>query len=256
MRMKKQVLISFMVLGFASISWGRVFDFNKENFAAYLRGSYLTVPNMVGEDSPFETSGGNGVEFDTGFKTGSAGEFGFIYSSKVISLKFGIEVLKPTILNVVGSSAADVEYYKLKSDVSVVAPKVGIELNLKQWPQSKLFLTLDFGTANIVIKNAYSLNATGATALSAADFDEDVRGNTSFNEGGLGYEMLMSDSTTFAMDVGYRSMNFASLKHNKDVTTFQGAFEKGDVALDNDGNKRSTNLTGYYAGVWFRFWVK
>ncbi len=233
---------------------GRVFNFSGEKFAPYVRGSYLTTSTG---DSAFAKSGGTGTTYDKKNAYNSSFEFGFAYGIKNLRLKFGFEVFKPpNLVGVTGRNASGTALYTLNSDVLGYAPKVGVELNLKQWPETRIFLSGDFGAMSATVKNTYALTADGTAAYpTVVNFTEELKTSGQAIDASLGVETLMFDSTTFSFELGYRTLAFKNLKHNLPVTTFQNAVIKGDAALNDDGTSRSMSFSNVYAAMGFRFWI-
>ncbi len=73
--------------------------------------------------------------------------------------------------------------------------------------------------------------------------------------GGLGLETLMSDTTTVALELGYREIYFSSMTFTNSMTNFQGAQSQGSAANQNTGSARTLDLSGFYAAIDFRIWL-
>ena len=238
-----------------SVSYARVFDINTENFASYFRGQYGTT-NLA--RLPFEPNSGTGAVYDLSYTTLNEYEFGFIYASRPMSLKFAIGVVKPPNLKEIkATSAAGTDWYTVNSNISVAVPKIGIELNIKQWPTGRLILFGDFGTGSATVENGYTFTAAGSAAFNnIVDYREEVKSNATCAEYGAGLEVFAFDTTTMLIDVGYRNLKFASFTHNVAATTFQGTVAKGDAAKNTDGTSRTLDFSGPFASISFRFWIK
>lgn len=242
------------LLLFTSSGWARVFNFSGEKFAPYIKGSYQ--PTTVG-DQAFATSSGTGNTFSSKNTYNTSFEFGFAYGFKGMRLRFGFEALKPpTLSGVTGADAGGTSMYALNSDILGYAPKIGFELNLKEWPTSRLYVSGDYGAMSVTVKNTYAFTADGTAAYPGmVDFTEELKGSGQAIDGAVGFEFLAFDTTTFSIEVGYRTMTIANLKHNLPVTSFQGAVVKGDAALNDDGTARALALSNLYASLGFRFWI-
>jgi hypothetical protein len=83
-----------------------------------------------------------------------------------------------------------------------------------------------------------------------------MRGGAMAYEGSVGYEHLMTDTTTLVFEGGYRGLYFDEIKQNRDVTTFQGPVSKGDTARTMNGAPRTLDLSSWFAGMSLRFWIK
>lgn len=225
----------------------------KEKFGTYLRMTY--APWTQGA-TPFNGSGGASTTvFNKDWTSTNTYEFGFLYTSNKLTWKFGFEMIQqPKLAENAGSSAAGAKHYDMSSELSVATPKVGLEIVMRQWPNSRLFAGVEYGFSTLTLQNSYSGIDTGVYA-GMADFREELKGTSNLIGGMIGFETLMSDTTTVCLDVGYRSLSFAGVNHNVAATTFQGPVTVGQAANDNNGSARKLDMTGYYASLWFRIWV-
>lgn len=249
----RSLALVLVILSVSSQSSAMIFDMNLEKFAAYFRANYApTTSNKATyeKSSPFS-------EVYTGDLTVIYGaEFGFVYSTRFLNIRFGLDVIRPPTLKVEAANVSGTKLYDLTSDISAITPKIGIEYNVRQWKNSRIFLNANYGQSTLGLNNAYAFTASGAAApIGGVDHTEEGRASATLIEESLGYEVLMFDTTTVVFDLGYRSLKFASITHNRDATTLQGAKVKGDAMLNTDGTNRQVDLTGYYAGIQFRFWV-
>lgn len=253
MNLKGLIFLSVCLL--SSLAEARVFDFKNERFCSYLRYSYS--PSKIAQTA-FADSSGTGVTFDQTVKLNHGGEFGFVYSTPVVSFLFGFEALKTQLLpNIVGTDAAGTTLYTFSSDVSGYVPKLGMEFTFTKWSTSRIYLATMTGTATMTLQNSYKLTADGTAAFpTVVDFREEAQGTANLNEVGLGYEGLMSDTTTYNLELGYRTMNVAKFKHNRAVETFNGGVNKGDPLVNADGSSRSIDFGGYYGSITFRFYIQ
>jgi hypothetical protein len=238
----------------STVCEARVFNIDKESFAAYLKGSYgpSAVVNTLNSESK-----GNNVALDSNHSYNLSGEFGFVYATPGVDLRFGLEVIRPPdVKDASGTDASGTSLYSLTSEMSILAPKVSMEFTLKTWAVSKMFLVVGAGYASLAARNSYAFTSAGSTQFSLADFYEDLRAGAPLYEGSLGFESLLTDTTTYVVEAGYRALNFTSVKHNSDITTFQGAVTKGTAATNMDGTDRTLNLNNYFIGLSLRFWLK
>lgn len=237
-----------------SVAEARVLNLQTEKFAPYIRGQYQ---QSTIAQTPYSLSSGTGNAFDKSYSTVSNYEFGFVYSIKDISLRFGFEVIYPSMLKEIsGTDASGTQLFTLDSDIAGYVPKIGLDINVKQWPQSRIFLNANYGMATVTLQNSYGFTAAGQTAYpSLIDFREETKGSAALMEYSVGWEFLAFDTTTMVIDAGYRLLRLDSFSHNVPVTSFQGGVVKGDKALADDGTDRRLDLSGYFASVQFRFWV-
>lgn len=236
------------------LSSARVFDFKSEKFAPYIKGTFVTT---TAGDQAFATSSGTDSLFDKKNSYNSGYEFGFAYGRGGLRMRFGFEILRPQLLDGVSvTNAGGTELAALKSDVLGYAPKVGLEISLAEWKESRVYFSGEYGSASLTVKNTYTMTADGQAAFpGVVDFTEEMKGSSTMMDGALGYEVLLFDTTTLSFEVGYRQAEFASLTHNLPVTTFQGAVVKGDVAKNDDGTDRKYVLTNPFVSLAFRFWI-
>ncbi len=248
-----QALAGLCILLAMMTAQARVFNINDESFAAYVRGSL--GPKV--ENTLNSQSSGNGVILDSNHAADVSGEFGFLYASPYMNVRFGLEVLKPTdIKDAIAKNSTDAELYSMTSEISVMIPKFAVEVNAYRWPVSRVYISAGAGYANLAARNSYTMTTAGTTAFGGlTDFYEDLRGGAMAFEGTVGYEHLLTDSTTVVLEGGYRSLVFDDIRHNRDVTGFQGAVVKNDRARTMSGDPRTLNLSNYFAGLALRFWI-
>lgn len=246
-------VVIFSLIVFGQAVEARVFHINRESFAPYVRATYA----LAWDNTTFSESSGANTTVDGQAASNTGGEFGFLYATPVLSFKFGLELMAPTKQKgIKGYDAADTELFSLDSESTLMIPKAGLEFNVQQWQQSRLFLLVGAGMANLTTKNTYDMTAAGTAALSANDYNEELKASALMYEASLGFETVLSDTTTWILEAGYRQLKFSELKHNKDATLIGGSSaEKGDVATKNDGDNRTLDMSGYYAGLSFRFYL-
>jgi hypothetical protein len=249
------ILFVFVVGGWTTPARAKVFNVSQESFAAYVAGTWgPSFENTLSSKSNSTSS--VPVTIDANHRYNLSGEFGFLYARPSANLRFGLEVLHPLdIKEQSATNSSGTSLYTLTNEISVLIPKVDLEIILKHWSDVRLFLVAGAGYGNLAARNAYSFTSAGSSAYSLANFDEDLRGNAPMYEGALGIEGLLSDMTTYVLQAGYRSLKFDQIKHNRDATTFQGSVVKGDPATNMDGSSRTIDLSNYFVGVSFRFWL-
>jgi hypothetical protein len=238
----------------ATSAGARVFRMTNESVAAYFGGSY--GPSQI-KQTHFSGSSGTGATVDKSVLTNSGGEFGFLFTSKALGLRMGVELIKPgTLTKGAGADSGGQKLYDFESSISALVPKLTLELNLRTEDQSRVFLALGGGTATATYKNSYALTAAGQTAFpGVADFSEEGTGTALLYDGAIGYERLMNDTTTFALSVGYRQLKILKYKYKVAVTDFNGAHAVGDAVLNSDGTDKTSLFTGTTAWLLFRFYL-
>lgn len=230
----------------------RVFNIDKETAAAYFMmtgaGSQMGTNALNGES-------GAGVSFSGGTNYNYSGEFGFLYSRPYASLRFGLEIFKPSLLNS-GATSGGTDLYSAQSDIMGFAPKISLEVNLNRGGSYRSFIALMAGAASITMKNDYVLTAAGQSAYpGVVDHSIEAKGSATLMAATLGYEGLLTDTTTIFVEFGYRQLKFESLKYTKDVTTFSGAKVSGDALVNAAGEPRSLDFSGGFIGLGFRFFL-
>lgn len=230
----------------------RVFNIDRETAAAYFMmtgaGSQMGTNALNGES-------GAGVSFSGGTNYNYSGEFGFLYSRPFASLRFGFEIFKPSLLNSAATSSAT-DLYTAQSDIMGYAPKISLEVNLNRGGTYRSFIAVMAGAASLTLKNDYVLTSAGQSAYSGVtDHSIEAKGSGTLLAATLGYEGLLSDTTTIFVEFGYRQLKFDSLKYTKDVTTFSGAKTSGDTLVNATGAARSLDFSGGFIGLGFRFFL-
>lgn len=249
------VLALGAVIFISAAAQARVFSIGQESLAAYLRG--VGGSARQGE-TPFAPSSGADTEFDGSYTLNTSYEFGMVYATKYLNWRFGFEILKPANLkSVKGSSAAGTEWYTVTNDISGYIPKAGLEANLKQWKESRLFASAHYGWATITVQNSYAFTTDGTAQFPGmADFREEIKGTAALIEYSMGFETLLSDTTTLALEAGMRTLSADSFAHTQAVRTFQGDVTADAPAMNTDGTARSLDLGGTFAALSLRFWIK
>lgn len=231
----------------AVLSEARVLNLSEEKFASYFS---LETGNSLLKTTPFDQNIASVDSYSDEHKLSLGGEFGFVYSSPYVAWRFSFEILKPSKLQEVQGLAGTAAQYAVSSDVTAVAPKIGLQLHLNKKPNNRFYLYGYYGSSNLTMTQTYS-----AVMSPNADHVVEAKGSSTVAGGGLGFEVSFVDTTAFVLEVGYRSLTFKEIKYSKDVTTFQGAKTAGDLLTNLNGENRSLNFSGYTASVGFRFWL-
>lgn len=249
-----KLLVPIILLLSVERLWARVFRMNNETFATYFGGSY--GPSSLKQTHFAETSG-TGATIDKSVDTNYSGEFGVLFRGTKVGLRLGVEAINPsTVSKAIGSDAGGVKLYDFQSNISALVPKISLEFNLKSTDTWRTFIVLGGGTATATYKNTYALTAEGQTAFpGVADFSEEGTATALLYEGALGFETLMSDTTTIVIGLGYRQLNVAGYKYKAAVVSFDGSHATGDPVLNADGTNKASNYTGAHASILFRFYL-
>lgn len=232
----------------------RVFRMNDETFATYFGASY--GPSVL-KQTHFSGTSGLGVVIDKSVTANYSGEFGILFRGSKVGLRLGLETIKPlTLAKATGSDANGVKLYDFESNISALVPKVTLEINLKGADTWRTFLALGAGTATATYKNSYTLTAEGQTTFPGiANFSEEGSSTALLYDGALGFETLVSDTTTILLGLGYRKLDITDYKYKTAVTSFDGSHAAGDSVLNADGTNKKSSYTGAYASLFFRFYL-
>jgi len=238
----------FLIIAIALQSEARVFNMGESKFSGYISGTY---GSSAIKKSFFEGES-SATDYSKGFDTNMGGDFGFLYRSGYVSWIFGFEFIKPTKITGGVASTGGTQNYKYETDISIFAPKIGLELILYQTKDFRVFINGAVGTASVTTKTNY-------TELSIApngDFSLDGKGSGSLISSGLGFEWHWNDNTTVVFQASYRDLKFSKVEYSEDeASSFQGAQTSGTTMTLLDGSNRKLNLTGYYSLIGLRFWL-
>jgi hypothetical protein len=246
----KSLFCALIFLG--SAAQARVFDINKESLAAYFLASGGSSALAT---KPIQNEGLPNLTYSDGINYNYTGEFGLVYSRPGASLRFGIEIIKPTSLTSTVSSTGT-NYYSAESSLLGYAPMVTLDVNLHGNPVSRSFVSLGAGYASMTMKNDYKFTAAGSSAMGGlSDHDIETKGTGTLLQASLGYENILTDTTTIAVEFGYRQLKIDNFEYTKGVTTFGGAKNIGDSVKNADGSARALDFSGGFIALGFRFYL-
>ena len=249
-----------MAVGMWSASaQARVFVFGEETFASYLKADYVMTAL---KQKPFEYSSGSQTTSFEGTYGSSAPayEFGFAWSAGRAITRVGLSIIKPNTVEFEAFNSGGQKLFTGSSEIYGYAGKIGFEVNFKpkKWTKARFFVMADGGAATLTVANGYSNITTPGynTYPNMRTFREEIKGTAATFSGAVGFETIAFDTTTFILELGYRSMNFTSFDHNRDAYDFSGqTVSKGAAAVDSAGDARTLNLGGPYAALMLRFWL-
>lgn len=241
-------LLALLTLAYCLHSEARVFNMGESKFSGYISATYGT---SAIKKSFFEGES-SATDYSKGFNTNMGGDFGFLYRSGYVSWIFGFEFIKPPKITGGVASTGGSQNYKYDSDISIFAPKIGLELILYQSKDLRVFINGAVGTASLTTKTDY----TELSIAPNADFSLDGKGSGSLISSGLGFEWHWTDNTTVVFQASYRDLKFSKIEYAEDeASSFQGAQTSGTVMTLLDGSNRKLNLTGMYSLLGLRFWL-
>jgi len=253
-----KTVIALSCIGFLNTAGAKVFDFQSAVFAPYIKG---TIGYTAVGQRAYENGSGADTEFANTPLTNYSGEFGFMINiGNTVGLRIFLDVIQVNPMkSIPGKDAAGTStYMDLTSTMVTYSPSVAAEFYLLKRPTSRLFVYGGLGLASTTLTNAYVVSAAGQAQYSInAEYTEKAVSSNINTIGGVGYEMLMSDTATVAFDLGYRYLPITKMTHAADGTTIaQGAVSKGDSLKNSNGDTRSFDLSTLYVGVAFRIYIQ
>ncbi len=246
-------LTALTIICVSSQLQARVFDFNRENFAVYVGGSF---GNSNLGDGAYGLSSGWGTSTDRSVQTTTAAEFGFIFAATRVNLLLGVEYLMPrdqTTVN--GSDTAGNQLFSLHSTVTALIPQATLEFITYRGPNSRLFLGLGYGYAMVSLSNQYAMTAAGTTELGVGSYKESGSATSSLYKAYLGWEFLFTDNVTLTFDAGYRYLIVPTISASQSAIAIGGSESQGANLTNMDGSNRSLNLGGGFLGLSLRFYL-
>ena len=237
----------------------RVFDFNSNWFAPYLRttGGY----SDLGKDL-YRDSSGSSTVFSDSAELNVGVEMGFsVLLSDQLAVRFAVEGLQSQSVTATGiKSGTSNPYLDVESQMNVFNPNLVFEANIKSTPTWRLFAYAGAGYATVKVGNDYTITALATTDYSVpADYKEGWEATTISYQGGIGYEFALIDNVTLNLDLGYRMIEVDEFEHNASATVIRGsgstAVAKGQTVLDDNGRKVSLDMNGAFVGLAFKFYI-
>ena len=243
-----------VLLIFSCQSFGRQFSFNESTNSAYLIFNY--GPSVVA-DAMFSKEATTTLKYNDGLQANVSGEFGYVFSTSRTIVRLGVEFLRPLRLeSVEAKTTGGSLLYRADCDILGIIPKGGIELVLYAKNSYRIFLMMEAGAGTLSVKNSYRLTAAGsATFAGVTDHSVEYKGSTSTFGGAFGFEQIISDTTAYVFQAGYRALYFPTLTYASDTNTFLGAKSAGATVTDASGAGRLMDFTNYYASLGLRIYL-
>jgi hypothetical protein len=242
-----------ILMGLSGAADARVFSFEKENMAAYLRASAGT--NSADQDAFVHSSGTGTVFGEEGTKYSFSGEMGAQMSMGSLNVRLGIEALRPKEVLIDGNNAGGSKLFTLTSEIFVWGPTLSLEYVYSSIGSVRFYSYVGGTYMMVDMDNQYDMTAAGTLAYGANDYTEKGSATGYSSQAGLGFETMFVDNVTFSMDFGYRYLVVKDLKHKHNETTIQGAVTKGDPMINDNGTERAFDLSGFTVGATFRFYI-
>lgn len=232
--------------------WARQFDMPNQHFSTYFGGGY-GVSNI--SDHAFGMSSGSGVSTDQVVRSNYSGELGVVFALERIQLRIGGEyLLARTLAGVVGQAEVT-PYFSLNSKISALIPKAAFEYPVWRNQESRVSLGGGMGMASVSLEQSYTMTSAGSTALGVGDYLEKATASVLMWNAYLIAETLFVDTTTVALEAGYRSLKVGELTSQKATTAITGSQSEGGLLLNGDGSARAFDFGGAYLNLYFRFYL-
>jgi hypothetical protein len=235
----------------------RVFNFQKQSFSTYLRGTYGFT--MLQKDA-YQGGFPNTVSFpnQAGVSQAYSAEVGFGLSSKYLTWRLGVELLNPAqTKDAAGLNASGTQWLTLSSEAYSVIPQVNVEFVVRQGPTWRWYFGGGIGYAITTFKNTVTMTAAGTTALGGVtDYIEEGSNYGLMGQGMSGFEFAFFDNVSMSFDLGYRYLNATGFKSNRDSRTACNQFYSGNTVTDCAGGDRALNLSGLFTAANFRIYIQ
>ncbi len=235
-----------------STAMARKFDMPNERFSTYFGGGY-GLSNV--SDHAFAMSSGSGVQTDQVVGSNYSGELGVLFGSQRFQLRVGGEYLLAKALEGVNGSSGATPYFTMSSKITALIPKASIEIPVWKRLESRISLGGGAGMASVSLEQSYTMTSAGATALGVSDYIEKGEASVTMWNAYLIGETLLVDTTTVALEMGYRSLKVGSLTSQKATSAITGGQSSGGTLLNGDGSARSFDFGGAYVNLYFRFYL-
>jgi hypothetical protein len=248
--------VALACLLLSPVAEARVFKLSEADVSAYFFGT--AALSRIG-DAPFALSSGSDTLFNEEVAYNFSGELGFTYRmSPGLFLRVGAQLLQSkTLTRAEGRDAGDQLLLYLTSRAFAFVPHGTLELDALQSDSERAFFFLGVGAADVSLDNDYEFTATGLATYPAvtSDYKETSGQSLISSHAGVGYEGLFADNVTFFTEAGYRMLVASRLKYKDDFSTPEGAKTKGAPALNSDGTDRIVDLSGFFVGFGFKFYL-
>jgi hypothetical protein len=255
--MKSRIFIKLFLVVVSSVLAlpveARVFNFKRQTVSVYLRGAYgINKLQKYAFEPGFPTS----VSFpDSSVNQNYSGELGLALTTN-FTTRLGVELLYPQLIkDIEGRNSSNTNLMSVVSQVYAVIPQVNIEIPIRAGAKSKFYVMAGGGYAVSTFKNTVTMTAAGTSTLGVTDYIEEGTGNGFMGQGGGGVEFSFVDNVSLSFDLGYRYLVVNNYTANRDATTANGPIYKGNAITNVDGSKRTTDLSGPWAAMSFRFYI-
>ena len=238
----------------ASQAQAKVFSYNNQTFAAFVRGG--SGLSRLGQDAYVHSSGASTVFADDPVKFNLFGEVGLQIAMGSVNMRLGLEALRPKETLIEGKNSSGTSLFTLTSGVFAYSPSVTFEFIYSVLGGVRFYSFLTASYSFVTLDNKYEMTAAGTTAFSpATSYTEKADGSAFGGMLGLGFETVFVDNATFSLDFGYRHLVVDNFKHKADGTVIGDMVAKGDTVMNHNGSARKLDLGGVSMGAIFRFYI-
>lgn len=237
----------FVLLGFNFVE-AKVLNLKESKLAGYLS---IQQSNATVKKDFFEGES-SATDFSKGFTTQTGTDFGLIYRTQYLAWIFGFEFMKSNKISGATASTGGTTNYNYTSEVSYLAPKVGLEIIFYQSANARVSVQGAVGTASLTSKTDY----TNLSIAPNTDFSYQGKGAANLLNVSLATEFTLIDNTAMQIVLGYRNLDFEKIKLAEAVaSSFQGALTKGSRLKKLDGSNVEYDFSGLYLSLAFRVWI-
>ena len=247
-RLVVSALTGLAAFAFGAKASASEFTFKTAGFGTYVHGEYGLAQRG---NASFENSSGNGISFDQSRTANLGGEFGLLFAGEKSIFRVSLELLTGKSLNGVVGSSGGASKFTFDSKVLAFIPEVSMDFVAKQFPESRVLISLGGGVALVQTSNTYTMTG-GYGGLS--NHTDSGKGQGLAVNAGVAYEFIFADHATLVADLGYRYCKISQLTARDTVTTFSGTYAEGATLKNMDGSDRTLDLGGVHAGIGFRFY--
>jgi hypothetical protein len=240
----------------------RVFSFQDNWVSAYLRGT--GGPSQVGDSAYADTSGDltsfDGSEPDFNF----SGELGFAFMlGDKFALRIGIEGLRSKGVEATGNSVLlSSKHMDVESVVSSFNTLLTAEYEFAERDGLRYFWFGGGGYGKAKVTNDYTTTGVAIAEYGGGtptSYKEAWYQNVMTYHFGVGMETYMLDNVTFNLEAGYRYMPINKFYSEDSQTVLRGgapsSVSKGATVMDNNGSQVELDMSGFFVGVAFRFYI-
>jgi len=229
------------------------------SFAPYVRG---TVGDSWLHQEAFTNELGSTSVDGTSLYSYS-GEIGFVFRmTQGLNLRIGAEAFAPApVSDAKGKDSTGAQLLTVNSSIFVFNPQVALEVVAVTFKSgSRVMITGGAGYAFVNLKNDYNVTTAGQTALGLPSYTETATATQINGFASTAYEFCMVDHVLGMLELGYRYLPVTGLEHSQAQKTFaektgNGA-ANGAPLLNSNGLQRQIDLSGFFVGLSFRFYIQ